>query len=122
MLEYAVKMRQFLQNALLSDMLAREALTEAHIDALVVVVASFHGAAPPASASVPYGHPDEVLELPPSVPADQAKPGRISYELRKMCGKGMIRKVPGRYKYTLTDLGTLPGGQPRDRQRPAACW
>jgi len=61
-LEYAVKMRQFPQNALLSDMLAREALTEAHIDALVVAVASFHGAAPPASASVPYGHPDEVLE------------------------------------------------------------
>lgn len=40
-----------------------------------------------------------------NVPADQAAPGRISYELRKMRGKGLIRKVAGRNKYTLTDLG-----------------
>src|ERR1700686_5631988 len=43
-LEYAVKMRQFGPDALLSDMLARGALTDAHIDQLAEVVASFHGA------------------------------------------------------------------------------
>ena len=40
-----------------------------------------------------------------NVPAEKAPPSRISYELHKMRGKGLIRKVPGRNKYALTDLG-----------------
>jgi aminoglycoside phosphotransferase family enzyme len=41
-LEYAVKMRQFPQTALLSDMLAHGVLAETHIEALAEAVASFH--------------------------------------------------------------------------------
>src|SRR4029077_427684 len=41
-LEYALRMRQFSQDALFSDMLARGALTAAHIDRLAEVVAAFH--------------------------------------------------------------------------------
>jgi hypothetical protein len=32
-------------------------------------------------------------------------PGHIGYELRKLRGKGLIRKVGGRNRYTVTDLG-----------------
>ena len=60
-LEYAVKMRQFGPGALLSDMLARGALTDAHIDQLAGVVASFHGATNRAAADAPYGRLDDIL-------------------------------------------------------------
>ena len=34
-----------------------------------------------------------------------ATPARVGYELRKLRGKGLIRKVAGRNRYALTDLG-----------------
>ncbi len=60
-LEYAVKMRQFGPDALLSDMLARGALTDAHIDQLAEVVASFHRTTNRAAADAPYGRLDDIL-------------------------------------------------------------
>jgi aminoglycoside phosphotransferase family enzyme/predicted kinase len=62
-LEYAVKMRQFPQDSLLSQMLLRGALTPAHIDALAARVAEFHGSIAVASANGPFGRPDEVRRL-----------------------------------------------------------
>ena len=38
-------------------------------------------------------------------PADQVSPSHIGYQLGKMRGKGLVRKVTGRNLYTLTDLG-----------------
>jgi aminoglycoside phosphotransferase family enzyme/predicted kinase len=61
-MEYAVKMRQFGQEALLSDMLARGTLTREHIDALAATVAAFHGGTQRAAATVPYGYPEDILE------------------------------------------------------------
>jgi uncharacterized protein len=58
--EYAVKMREFSQDALLSHMLDRGELTTAHIDALADRVAAFHGAIEVAGADGPFGRTDEV--------------------------------------------------------------
>jgi len=60
-IEYAVKMREFPQDALLSRVLARGELTAAHIDALAADVAAFHGRIDVAPADGPFGHPDAVL-------------------------------------------------------------
>jgi hypothetical protein len=38
-------------------------------------------------------------------PADEITPGHIGYQLRKLRGKGLLRKVKGHNLYTLTDLG-----------------
>ncbi len=54
-IEYAVQMRQFLQEALLSQVLARRELTAAHIDALATQVADFHGRIAVAPANKPFG-------------------------------------------------------------------
>jgi aminoglycoside phosphotransferase family enzyme/predicted kinase len=62
-LEFAVKMRQFPQDSLLSQMLLRGALTPGHIDALAARVAEFHGSISVASAQGPFGRPDEVRRL-----------------------------------------------------------
>jgi len=59
--EYAVKMRQFDQEGLLSRVLARDELTTAHVDAIAAEVASFHGSAARASANLPYGRPEGVV-------------------------------------------------------------
>jgi uncharacterized protein len=59
-IEYAVKMREFSQDALLSHMLDRGELTTSHIDALADRVAAFHGAIEVAGADGPFGRPDEV--------------------------------------------------------------
>jgi aminoglycoside phosphotransferase family enzyme/predicted kinase len=59
-IEYAVKMREFSQDALLSHMLDRGELTTAHIDALADCIAAFHGAIEVASADGRFGRPDEV--------------------------------------------------------------
>jgi aminoglycoside phosphotransferase family enzyme/predicted kinase len=61
-LEYALKMRQFGQDGLLSQMLARGALTGAHIDRLAGVVAAFHGSTGKAAADAPYGRLDDILQ------------------------------------------------------------
>jgi len=39
------------------------------------------------------------------VPADEVTPGHMGYQLRKLRGKGLVRKAKGRNLYTLTDLG-----------------
>ena len=61
-LEYALRMRQFRQDALLSDMLARGVLTDAHIDQLATVVASFHQGTNRACADAPYGRLHDILQ------------------------------------------------------------
>jgi uncharacterized protein len=61
--EYAVKMREFPQDALLNCVLARKALTAAHIDALAAVVAAFHTSAPTAEPGSRFGSPREILDL-----------------------------------------------------------
>jgi len=38
-------------------------------------------------------------------PADAVTPGHMGYQLRKLRGKGLVRKVKGRNLYTLTDMG-----------------
>jgi uncharacterized protein len=62
-LEYAVKMREFPQDALLSRVLERKALTAAHADALAAVVAAFHTSAPSAKPGSRFGSPREILDL-----------------------------------------------------------
>jgi aminoglycoside phosphotransferase family enzyme/predicted kinase len=61
-LEYAVKMRQFDQDGLLSRVLARDELTSDRVDEIADEVASFHGRAARAGTDVPYGRPDQVVE------------------------------------------------------------
>ena len=61
-LEYALRMRQFGQDALLSDMLARGALTATHIDRLAEVVAAFHRATNRAGPDAPYGRLEDILQ------------------------------------------------------------
>jgi aminoglycoside phosphotransferase family enzyme/predicted kinase len=61
-IEYAVRMREFPQDALLTCILARKALTIAHIDALASAVAAFHMSAPKATGSR-FGSPNEILDL-----------------------------------------------------------
>ncbi len=54
-IEYAVKMRQFPQDALLGAMLARGALTHAHLDDLAARLSSFHDLAERIDPAVPFG-------------------------------------------------------------------
>ena len=60
-IEYAVKMREFSQEALASRMLARGELSAAHIDALAAKVAAFHQSACVAAIGGPLGTPENVL-------------------------------------------------------------
>jgi hypothetical protein len=62
-IEYAVKMREFSQDALLSHMLDRGKLTTSHIDALADRVAAFHRDIEVAGPDGPFGRPDEVLRF-----------------------------------------------------------
>src|SRR6185436_8793496 len=62
-LEYAVKMREFPQDALLTRVLARGALTAAHVDSLAATVAAFHGSAPAARSDERFGSASEILAL-----------------------------------------------------------
>ncbi len=39
------------------------------------------------------------------VPPAECTPAQLAYDLRKLRGKGVVRKVDGRHRYTLTDLG-----------------
>ena len=82
-LEWAVRMREFPQQALLSEMLACGELTAAHIDALAATVARFHEGAARVPADRPWGSAGDVLavalanfeELRPRLddPADRAR-------------------------------------------------
>ena len=62
-LEYAVRMREFPQEGLLSNLLERNALTPAHIDQLAVRLAHFHAAADVADTDTRYGSPAHALAL-----------------------------------------------------------
>jgi uncharacterized protein len=62
-LDYAVKMREFPQEALLSNVLEQNALTTNHIDQLATIVAHFHRDIDVAPADGPFGAPDDVLQL-----------------------------------------------------------
>ena len=62
-LEYAVKMREFPQEALASALLARGDLTAADIDNLASKVAAFHETIDRASASGAFGTPAGILRL-----------------------------------------------------------
>jgi len=60
-IEYAVKMRRFPQNALLSHMLDENRLEDMHIDQLITQVVNFHQRIPSAPSVSPYGDPEHVL-------------------------------------------------------------
>ncbi|MBM3356951.1 MAG: aminoglycoside phosphotransferase [Betaproteobacteria bacterium] len=60
-LEYAVRMREFPQNALAKSMISRGQLTAQHVDELASVIAAFHTAAPVAAGSDRHGEPETVL-------------------------------------------------------------
>lgn len=59
-IEYAVKMRRFPQEALLSNVLARNELQPVSLDALACRIAAFHHAVPAATTEQAYGLPDTV--------------------------------------------------------------
>ncbi len=59
-LDYAVRMVEFPQSALLDTMLARGALTPPLVDALAEAVARFHGAIERAPIDSPFGDPAQV--------------------------------------------------------------
>lgn len=61
-IEYAVKMKQFAQEMLLSRVLARGHLTSAHIDSLAVQIADFHERIAVANATTPFGEPDVIVQ------------------------------------------------------------
>ncbi len=62
-IEYAVKMREFPQEAVLTHVLGVGALSAAHIDRLAAEVASFHLAAATVPDGSRFGSADEVLAL-----------------------------------------------------------
>lgn len=62
-IEYAVRMREFPQHALLSAVVARGALTVDHVDRLAAAIAAFHHAARPAFPHTRFGTPSDVLAL-----------------------------------------------------------
>jgi aminoglycoside phosphotransferase family enzyme/predicted kinase len=58
--EYAVKMREFPQQAQLDQMLVGGELCNQHIDALADLIAGFHGKIAVAEADSPYGNKDHI--------------------------------------------------------------
>jgi uncharacterized protein len=62
-LDYAVKMREFPQEALLGNVLTRDAVTPNQIDRLAAAVATFHGEIAAASKESALGLPDDVLRI-----------------------------------------------------------
>lgn len=61
-LEYAVQMRQFPEEALLSRMIAAGTLRIEHIDALARMIAEVHQRATPAEPTSPWGRPAEIVK------------------------------------------------------------
>ena len=60
-LEYALKMRQFDQEGLLSRVLARDELTSERVDEIAAEVASFHARTNRADDDVAFGNPEQVV-------------------------------------------------------------
>ncbi|HMA89503.1 MAG TPA: AAA family ATPase [Burkholderiales bacterium] len=86
-IEYAVKMRRFPQEALLSRMAQAGALTAGHIDALARATAALHAQAARAEAGRPFGTAAEVL-APALQNFDQIEaligPGEEASELERL--------------------------------------
>ncbi len=61
-IEFAVKMREFPQDALASHALARGELANAHFDALAADIAAFHGSIAVAPADGEFGRPEDILQ------------------------------------------------------------
>ena len=61
-IDYAVQMREFPQDALLSRGLARGEVTAAHIDAVADEVARFHARADVAAATSAFGSPEKIAD------------------------------------------------------------
>lgn len=61
-IEYAVKMRQFPQEAQLDRMLGNKALTDQHMDAFACLVAEFHAQVAVADTKLFFGDSDHVLQ------------------------------------------------------------
>ena len=57
-IEYAVKMREFSQHALLSKVAAEGRLTERDVDELAITIAAMHAQLPPAVPASPFGQPE----------------------------------------------------------------
>ena len=60
-IEYAVKMRQFPENQLLSQLAAKGALTVQHIDQIATSIAQIHQSLPQANTSSTYGQASDVF-------------------------------------------------------------
>ena len=61
-IEYAVKMREFDQDGLLSRVIARDELTTARVDGLAAAVADFHARTAQAERESPFGRPEAILD------------------------------------------------------------
>lgn len=61
-IDYAVRMRQFPQESLLGNVLARGALLPEHIDSLAAEIAEFHARVSPAPSDSAFGTPDRVWQ------------------------------------------------------------
>ncbi|HCA27316.1 MAG TPA: hypothetical protein DEP05_06700, partial [Betaproteobacteria bacterium] len=61
-LEYAVKMRQFPQRALLGEIVAHGGLRSRQLTRLAKRIAAFHRAVAPAPANTPYGAPASIIQ------------------------------------------------------------
>ncbi|WP_010487666.1 bifunctional aminoglycoside phosphotransferase/ATP-binding protein [Pseudomonas sp. S9] len=72
-IEYALKMRQFPQDQLLSEVQARGELSEAHIDELAEKIAQFHLSAPQVAQDHDLGTPEAVM-TPVLQNFEQARP------------------------------------------------
>jgi aminoglycoside phosphotransferase family enzyme/predicted kinase len=59
-IEYAIRMRQFDQKDLLSEMLAENRLKQAHLEEAARLLANFHQSLAPVSADTPWGTPNQV--------------------------------------------------------------
>lgn len=72
-IEYALKMRQFSQNELLSTLQAKGELTASHIDAMAGQIAHFHLSAPKVPLEHPLGSPESVM-MPVQQNFEQIRP------------------------------------------------
>lgn len=62
-LDYAVRMREFAQEALLSKIIERNELSASEVDALACNIADFHARAAAATAATAWGAPEGILSL-----------------------------------------------------------
>ncbi|SFN23563.1 hypothetical protein SAMN05660284_00959 [Formivibrio citricus] len=113
-LEYAVKMRQFSQQDLLDQVLARNGQGEVQVDALAAELAGFHQCAPIADAQSPWGSPECIRapvdanfaffrERPDACPLrlaelqrwSEAELARLEPVFRQRKAQGLVRECHG---------------------------